>query len=927
LEFSIIGLTETWLNDSNVDLYSLLDYQHVYNYRHNRSGGGVSLFIKTDFKYIRRTDLEVFTDNVETLFVELLKDDFTNYSNNILIGLIYRPPDKDMNIFIDYIFSTLTAIKKEHKTIYLMGDFNINLMNIDKHILSSEFLETMFSFSMYPLINKPTRVTMSTATLIDNIYCDNVLDHNFMNGILITDITDHFPVFTINITAQTKEDPILCITRSYNSDQIKNFKNKLQLLDWNSVLQCDNCQTAYSTFSVIFNECYESCFPQRVIHLNYKNRKPWLTNALKCSIKIKNKLYIRSRKYPTNENVNSYKDYRALLNKLLRKKERDHYDNILKQNQNNLRKSWQIIKQIINKTQKTKSFSDKFIINNIEVTDKHRIANSFNQYFVNIGNNLAKKIPPSDIKPTALMKHNVLDTIYLKETDPVEVKLVIMGLKNSSPGWDNVSAGVLRQTCDITCIIDILVYLINMSMVQGLFPSELKVAKVLPLYKNDNKTLLQNYRPVSVLPVFSKIFERIMYKRLLSFINKHKLLYKYQFGFRQGHSTNMAIVCMLDKVLSAIDRGEYAIGIFLDFSKAFDTVNHKILMSKMYKYGIRGHCYSWIESYLYQRQQYVVFDNNCSKKQFITCGVPQGSILGPLLFLLYINDMANISSIIFPILFADDTNLFITGKNLLEMIKILNKELEKVVTWLNVNQLSLNIKKTHYMIFTVGKKVGNISDEIILNNNCLDRVEQTKFLGAIIDSRLSWINQIQCIKRKISKGTGILCKAKKTLSLSALVTLYYCFIYPYINYCIEVWGGSCKTYLLSLEKLQKKVIRLLSSSPPKTHTAPIFDKLKILPINKVYQYSVIMFMYKFSNSLLPDIFLSMFTTNKTVHRYDTRQAKKLHVPKANLTIVSRTIKFKGVNLWNRITEHIPDNCSIQSFKHRVKEFLLSNDFE
>ena len=215
---------------------------------------------------------------------------------------------------------------------------------------------------------------------------------------------------------------------------------------------------------------------------------------------------------------------------------------------------------------------------------------------------------------------------------------------------------------------------------------------------------LNNYRPVSVLPVFSKILERLIYNRLLSFINKHNILYKYQFGFRKGHSTNMALILLVDKIMSAVDNGDFVIGVFLDLSKAFDTVNHQILLSKLYKYGVRGIAHNWFENYLLSRSQCVYYTDHVLTERQITCGVPQGSILDPLLFLLYINDMVNVSSLLFSILFADDTNLFYHGKNLDSVMQTMNTELKKVTEWLCVNKLSINVDKTNYIIFTSGKK-------------------------------------------------------------------------------------------------------------------------------------------------------------------------------------------------------------------------------
>ena len=244
----------------------------------------------------------------------------------------------------------------------------------------------------------------------------------------------------------------------------------------------------------------------------------------------------------------------------------------------------------------------------------------------------------------------------------------------------------------------------NMSLQEGIFPDELKIASVIPLYKCDDPKLFNNYRPVSVLSSVSKVFERIMYNRFVSYLNEYKILFSYPFGFRKIHSTYMALMTLMDKLTKCLDNDEYIIGVFLDISKAFDTVDHVILLQKLSVYGVRGNALSLFESYLKNRRQFVTYNGVLSDTKILQCGVPQGSILGPLLFLIYINDLANVCTSSFPILFADDTNLFNHGKDMFSLQVALNQELANISKWLKVNKLSLNIKKDHVHDFHTKKK-------------------------------------------------------------------------------------------------------------------------------------------------------------------------------------------------------------------------------
>lgn len=919
--FTIVALSETWVNNTTVDLCNLHDYTSEHLFRTNRRGGGVSLFILNSVEYSVRKDLNILNDNVEALFIEI-NGDLVNTKKNIIIGVLYRPPGTDILTFINYLSEVLSSINQEKKTLYILGDFNINLLNVENHSQSGEFLDTMLLYSYLPLITKPTRITQQSATLIDNIFTNNDMNNNILNGILFTDITDHYPIFTIlNKSLHTEKK--INIYRNYSQLNITKFKSDLDSYNWNNVYSKSECQEAFTEFHKTLTKLYNKTFPVLKSQSIYKNRKPWLTAGIKFSIKQKNKLYRISKNSPSNESVLRYKNYKRQLRSLIKKAETDYYEQIFHENKSNLKYIWRTIKDVINR-KRNDYHKSKFHINGSVATDPMIIANAFNNFFINVGPSLANTLPHTDVNPLSYLPNTNKHSIFIEPTTTDEVKNIIILLKSSSPGHDEIHAKIIKATFNY--FIDILVYLINLSFQQGVFPNELKHAKVIPIFKSGDHMFINNYRPISVLPTLSKIFEKIMYLRMLKFIEKHMLLYKYQFGFREKHSPALALIVLMDKISQALNNNESIIGIFLDFKKAFDTINHCILLNKLQHYGIRGPALKWFQSYLINRTQYVIFNDTNSKVEKIQCGVPQGSVLGPLLFLLYINDLANVSNIFFPILFADDTNVFIQGKNVKDIISNANLELDKIYIWLNANKLSLNIEKTKYMLFTNSRK-NFVHNYIKLNNIALEKVTYTKFLGIIIDNKCLWSNHIDYIRNKIAKGLGILYKVSKIFSESILVTLYNSFIYPYLDYCIEIWGMAAQLHLESLLKMQKKAVRLIKSTGYLSHSAPLFKSLNILPINKIYIYKVSVFMYKFVNDISPDLFSGMFTRNYERHHYRTRFRSNFEIPPFRLNIVKKSVRYTGSIIWNYVSSVLDINYCIHTFKRHIKKHLFVTNID
>ena len=410
----------------------------------------------------------------------------------------------------------------------------------------------------------------------------------------------------------------------------------------------------------------------------------------------------------------------------------------------------------------------------------------------------------------------------------------------------------------------------------------------------------------------------------MSFITAKDILYSRQFGFREGYSTYMALLEFTSRISDVFENKELLIGLFIDISKAFDCINHNILSKKLEYYGIRGIPLKWLESYLSDRKQYVYIDNYKSNMCTVNVGVPQGSVLGPLLFLLFINDLQYVSQRLFSIIFADDTNLFISGKDINEMNHALNIELKSIHEWFTANNLVLNLKKTCYMIFKPkNKKIDEEIIKIYIDNHQIQRVTNTKFLGVLIDEKLTWSVHVNDICCKISRSIGAMNRLKCIIPNQVLLTLYYTMILPYIMYCCIIWGHSANYLVERVLKLQKRAIRIISNSKPFSHTAELFKKLKILKVSQIVELQEAIFMYLYFKKILPKNVNEIFKLNNSVHTYNTRAKNKIRLPLLKYEFSRKTIKFTGTKCWNKIPENIKEMPTLSSFKRNFKIYLLS----
>jgi hypothetical protein len=476
-------------------------------------------------------------------------------------------------------------------------------------------------------------------------------------------------------------------------------------------------------------------------------------------------------------------------------------------------------------------------------------------------------------------------------------------------------------------VLPVLTLIINQSLENGIFPDRLKIAKVTPVFKKNEDYLFENYRPISVLPSMSKIFERIIHNQMTSYFTNNRLFYDNQYGFRKKHSTELAALELTNRLIKCMDINKVPLAIFLDLSKAFDTIDHNILINKLKYYGIQGKSLKLIENYLTNRKQYISIGSVNSTKLPIVAGVPQGSILGPLLFTIYINDLHFASEVFHPVVYADDSCLFASlhayGNAGQDRDILINRELNKISEWMKLNKLSLNSQKTKGMLFhTVHKHV--VYPNINIEDSPIEFVDTFDYLGIVFDKNLTWKAHLAKISVKLSKVLGIINKMKNVLSKDVLVTLYNSLFLPHLNYGILCW----KVKINQIVKLQKKAVRIITGMKYNAHTDPLFKKMKLLKVQDICTLQEYKFCFKLEHSLLPIYFLTnIFVRNSQIHTHRTRTANVYHKPRIKHEFAKYSIEYIIPSTYNDSPPQIRDKIythSFAGFTRYVKGFMIGN---
>jgi Reverse transcriptase (RNA-dependent DNA polymerase) len=915
-----IALQEIW-SLHYPELISIPGFKFIHRPRSVGRGGGVGFYIAENLSFKEMDTVDFIDSQFEHLTIETVIANKKYYLCNIYRAPNNREGDSLRDLIEAYnsrLEGLMQCLNQPHHHTLIFSDSNINMLKLNSSQLTAEYLDTCHSNGFFLTNLKATRFQNDTYSLIDQILSNN-LNGKLQSGSILVDISDHLPIFyTCDEQGLGKEKNKL-VSRNFSYNNMQKFRESLRNLGWTQVTETRDVNLALDNFMDLFGTIFDLHFPltTRKLNRNFDKFNGFMTAGLLVSRRNKNKLFKQQILSPTYDNVQNYRIYRNLYNATLRKSKKLYYESYISKCKSKPKKLWDFLKSV-NGTIQCSAKIDEILVEQNSLKKDKDIAQAFNNHFSSVGNLIQNSIIDTEVDPMSYVPEipNVPE-FFVNGLGPVHVVDVIKAMPSKcSTDINNISMKLVKFVAYEICIP--LSHIFRLSIDTGIFPEKFKNSRIVPVFKSGNSKICDNYRPIALVNTFSKILEKIIATDLYNYLDLNKLLYIHQYGFQRGKSTEHNLTQVVNFIGDALNEGNWCIGVFLDLKKAFDTVQHEILLKKLEKFGVTGNNLEWFRSYLSGRTQCVDINGTLSDIRDIIMSVMQGSSLGPILFLCFINDIYTCTNLSL-FLFADDSNALAKNRNLSDLIDFINLELQKLAIWFKANKLSVNAEKTKYMIFrTKNRNVNMNGKSIYLNFNdfgtrelphlkiALTRVHNEsisgnrtyKMLGVLFDEFLSFNQHLSYMQSKISKSLFILNRSKNFLPKRALRMLYFALVHCHLTYCPIIYSIASKTQIKKLQIVQKKAIRVISGVGFNDHTAPLFISNNIMPIDLIIKQSKLLFMHAIKYRYGPISFYDVFALNNDDIGYELRYANEFHLPRVRIELFKRIPLYSLPNEWN-----------------------------
>lgn len=900
----VLCITEHWKSDSQLQNYGIENFCLVSSVcRSKDRHGGSAIYIRDDLEGVEITNLCQMSilGQCECSVVSCRMG-----GNQLVVLSVYRPTSGNTEVFkerLEEILLALNGAVSEEAAIIIAGDLNIELLehNSDGQSLSS----LLKSFNFTQTIFENTRITGNCRSCIDNIFINNNVGR-FQACVLHTKISDHTAQKLTFYVDDCVNNSNVHLKRIFNEKNKVKFIRNLESIDWTFVYSVNpsDVNQQWNAFMKYFLMIFNHTFPLKKITESRRTIKKWKADdpvIVACKKKL-DALYVV--KMVDNRYNHAYNDVKRCYNKLLQENRYFHFQNELIGSDNKSKCVWNIVNKIKGKKLKTKELPIG--------GEAKTVANNFNHFLVDNISQLALNSQSNSF--VAGINNN--RSMFVKPTDNLEILSIAKTLKNKmSCGTDEIPTAIVKMC--IQAVVDPVCYIINNSLLYGIFPDNLKTAQVIPVYKKGNRSEMGSYRPISLLPAFSKLFESVMCGRLVDYMRANNLFSGVQHGYLRGRSTITAVYQFIQEILTHLEKRNIAMGLFLDLSKAYDSLNHRILLQKLEGYGVRGVALHWFQSYLSDRTQAVsIFkegDKVISDLLGLKTGVPQGSLMGPVLFIVYINDLSSAVAVgnMTVVNYADDTSILVGADTFGSAVQKAGMAMQRAGEYYRKSQLVLNSEKTKIVLFRTKQSTVTTPDEIIIDNTKYLMSSNTKFLGIYMDEFLTWDTHVEQVSSRLSSVCYSIRVLSRYVDLLILKIVYHSNFEALVRYGLVFYGSSRDIEQVFL--MQKRVLRIMLGMKCTESCRGKFRENGLRTVTGLYIQECLLFLFKNRQ---------YFSDNIAQSVYETRSLDYIY-PKHRLTLTEKGAHYNCLKFHNALPHSLKETRNLIEFKNKVQKMILA----